>query len=158
MVIVNVVNMITTKKGDKGQTVCGNKQVDKDSCLVEVIGTIDELQAVLELIKGEGRIVGDLYQLMGRIACGSEVDVKEKIVGLEKRIVELESGLPELNKFLSFKNSKALKLNWARTISRRLERRIVSLSKNSDLDGEILEYFNRLSDYLFMEARKAEEG
>ena len=42
--------MITTKRGDSGQTDCGGKRVDKDDLLVETLGEIDELQAVLELI------------------------------------------------------------------------------------------------------------
>lgn len=148
--------MITTKTGDKGQTTCGNKRVDKDSLLLEVMGTIDELQAILELIGGEELIVDDLSELMGKIGCGSEIDINKKVLFLEQKIEILERKLPELKQFLRFKNKKALNLNWARTVTRRLERRMVALNKQEKQDGKILEYFNRLSDYLFLEARRAE--
>lgn len=149
--------MITTKQGDKGQTVCGNKKVSKDSLLVEVVGTIDELQSILELIGGEEIIVDDLFQLMGKIGCGSEVNLNDKVLCLEKEIDNLEKKLPNLKQFLRFKNKKALNLNWARTVARRLERRIVALDSQEKQDGKVLEYFNRLSDYLFLRARRAEE-
>ncbi len=149
--------MITTKQGDKGQTICGNKRVSKDSLLVEVVGTIDELQSILELIGGEELIVDDLFQLMGKIGCNSEVDIGKKVLFLEKEIDKLEKELSELKQFLRFKNKKALNLNWARTVARRLERRIVALDNQEKQDEKVLEYFNRLSDYLFLKARRAEE-
>jgi len=146
--------MITTKKGDQGQSHFLGKVIDKDSPLLEVIGSIDELQASLEFIEGEERIIGDLNQLMGVISCGSEVNVLEKVSFLEKEIEEVESGLGEMTKFLRFKGEKSLRLNLARTICRRVERRVVSLDKVEKLDREILQYFNRLSDYLFLRARQ----
>ena len=154
--IPSVVNMITTKKGDKGQTTCGNKRVDKDDLLVEVVGTIDELQAILELIGGKAEIVDDLSQMMGVVGCGTQIEVIKKVWGLENKIGKLEKKLPELKQFLRFKNKKALNLNWARTVVRRLERRIVALNKIQEIDGEVLIYFNRLSDYLFLRAREEE--
>jgi cob(I)alamin adenosyltransferase len=149
--------MITTKTGDRGQTTCGNKRVDKDSLLVEVIGTIDELQSILELVGGEDLIVDDLSILMGYIGCGSEININEKVLFLEKNIKKIENKLPQMTNFLKFKSKKALNLNWARTVTRRLERRIVALDKQEKLNDKILEYFNRLSDYLFLRARRAEE-
>jgi len=154
---LNAVNMITTKTGDKGQTTCGNKRVDKDSLLVEVVGTIDELQAILELIGGEDFVVEDLSQLMGKIGCAKEMDINKKVLFLEQKIEILEDELSELKKFLRFKNKKALNINWARTVARRLERRVVALDKQEKQDDKILEYFNRLSDYLFLRSRRAEE-
>ena len=88
--------MITTKQGDKGQTICGNKRISKDSLLVEVVGTIDELQSILELVGGEEVIVDDLFQLMGKIGCNSEVDISKKVLFLEQKIDEMEKELPEL--------------------------------------------------------------
>jgi len=149
--------MITTKTGDKGQTTCGNKRVNKDSLLVEVVGTIDELQSILELIGEEDKIVDDLSEFMGKIGCNSEINVDQKVLFLEKNIEKLENELPKMTKFLRFKNKKALNLNWARTVARRLERRIVTLDNQKKIDGQILEYFNRLSDYLFLKARKKDK-
>lgn len=149
--------MITTRTGDNGQTTCGNKRVSKDSLLVEVVGTIDELQSILELIGGEDLVVDDLSKLMGKIGCNSEVDVDQKVLFLEKEIKTIEKELLELKQFLKFKNKKALNLNWARTVARRLERRIAALDNQEKQDRKVLEYFNRLSDYLFLRARRAEE-
>jgi len=149
--------MITTKKGDKGQTNCGEKIVDKDNLVVEVVGSVDELQSVLELAGGEVEIVDDLSQIMGVIGCGSKVDILKKVWRLEKEMERMEEELPKLEKFLRFKSKKALELNWARTVTRRVERRIVSLNKMEKLDPEILIYFNRLSDYLFLKARKKDK-
>lgn len=146
--------MITTKKGDKGQSCFMGKVIEKDSPLLELIGTIDELQAVLEIVKGEEKIVDDLNQLMGVISCESEINLIEKVVYLENEIERLEKELPRLVKFLRFKGERALNLNWARTVCRRVERRVVSLDRISQLDGEIFQYFNRLSDYLFLKARQ----
>ena len=52
---------------------------------------------------------------------------------------------------------EAIYLNWARTMVRRVERRIVGLGKVVEVRGELLKYFNRLSDYLFIKARQEEE-
>jgi cob(I)alamin adenosyltransferase len=139
--------MITTKTGDKGQTTCGNQRVDKDDLLVEAVGSIDELQSILELIGAKKKIVDDLSGIMGELGGG----VKFKIDRLK---IDKDFNL---NKFLKFKSKKALKLNWARAVCRRVERRVVSLSKNQKVDENILKYFNRLSDYLFLEAVKEEK-
>lgn len=136
--------MITTKTGDKGQTTCGNQRIDKDDLLVEVVGSIDELQSILELIGVEKKIVDDLSGIMGELGGG----VKFKIDHLE---IDKDFNL---NKFLKFKSKKALKLNWARTVCRRVERRMVSLNREQKIDKKMLVYFNRLSDYLFLEAVK----
>ncbi|MFA6185402.1 MAG: ATP:cob(I)alamin adenosyltransferase [Candidatus Shapirobacteria bacterium] len=136
--------MITTKTGDKGQTTCGNQRIDKDDLLVEVVGSIDELQSILELIGVEKKIVDDLSGIMGELGGG----VKFKIDHLK---IDKDFNL---NKFLKFKSKKALKLNWARTVCRRVERRMVSLNREQKIDKKMLVYFNRLSDYLFLEAVK----
>lgn len=149
--------MITTKQGDKGQTTCKNRRVDKDDLVVEVVGNIDELQSILELVGGESEIVEDLSQFMGIIGCESVVDIKNKVLSLEQKIEKLEKDLPVLTQFLRFKNKEALNLNWARTVARRLERRIVTLNKKEKLEEEVLVYFNRLSDYLFLKVRRFEE-
>lgn len=57
--------MITTKTGDKGQTTCGNKRVDKDDILVELIGAIDELQSILELVDADEKVILDMGMIMG---------------------------------------------------------------------------------------------
>ncbi len=142
--------MITTKTGDKGKTTCGNQRVDKDDLLVETVGEIDELESVLELVNIDEKILGDLRLVMGEIGNNSEFK------NLELRIKQLEDEIENekisLEKFLNFKTQKARELNWARTVCRRVERRIVSLNKERKIRNGILIYFNRLSDYLFIKA------
>ena len=142
------INMITTKTGDQGKTTCGNQRVDKDDILVETVGEIDELESVLELVNIDEKILNDLRSLMGEI--GNDSGFKK----LDSRIRQLEKEIEKeninLEKFLNFKTQKAKELNWARTVCRRVERRLVSLNKEKKIKLEILIYFNRLSDYLFM--------
>jgi cob(I)alamin adenosyltransferase len=122
--------------------------VDKDSPLLEAIGTIDELQALVEIIGDEEKIADDLMEIMGFLVCESKIDLNEKIEFLER-----ETG-GDLNGFVKFKNKKALELNLARTVARRAERRLVTLNKEQKIDENILKYFNRLSDYFFKKAIK----
>jgi len=151
VVTASVHKMITTKTGDLGKTTCGNKRLDKDDLLVEVVGNIDELQAILEIV-GEEKVVDDLSQIMGEI--GSEIRFKKYDLRIKQMEKEIDSAKQNVNGFLKFKKREALELNWARTVCRRVERRIVALNKIQKVDLEILKYFNRLSDYLFLRARE----
>ncbi len=145
--------MITTKIGDNGKSQCQGKMVDKDSIVLEAIGTLDELQAGLMWL-GEKEIVGEIRKIMGKI--NSDLSLKRdvfKIKQLEKKIRIMEKGL-KINKFLEFDKKRAIEFNWVRTVSRRAERRVVSLNKKQKINQNILIYLNRLSDYLFLRAVK----
>lgn len=144
--------VITTKKGDEGQSHFLGKVVNKDSLLLESVGSIDELQAIFELIGVEEKLVNDLMEIMGVLTCGQKINLLEKVEFLEKEIAKKEKKMPKFNKFLKFKSRKSLELNWARTVCRRVERRIVSLKKEQEVDRSVLVYFNRLSDYLFLKS------
>jgi len=147
---------ITTKTGDKGYTSVAGRRVKKDSKIIEAIGTIDELQAIIE----EVEIQKDLYEIMGVIACGNKITNYElRITNLENEIEKLEKKLKPVTKFLIFKKEKARKLNWVRTVVRRAERRVVALE---NLEFKILNlktiivYLNRLSDYFYLLSRQEE--
>lgn len=143
---------ITTKTGDQGKTTCGSQRVDKDDILVETVGEIDELESVLELVNIDEKILSDLRSLMGEIASDSGFKkLDSRVRQLEQ---EIENENVNLEKFLNFKTEKAKEINWSRTICRRVERRLVSLNKERKIRNEILIYFNRLSDYLFIKALK----
>ena len=149
--------MITTKTGDGGKTLTRGMMMDKDSALIETLGEIDELQAIL-LIVDLRDMAEDLVKIMGELGC--EVKFEEcgvRVSEMEKRIEELEKELDSQKKFLLFTKEEAIYLNWVRTVARRVERRVVSLSKMSQINGDLLKYFNRLSDYLFILARREEE-
>lgn len=149
--------MITTKRGDWGVTDCDGKRVCKDNLLIEVIGEIDELQAMLELIDGDKKVIKYLRVVMGGLGSCRVLEKQRKkckISGIKLQIKRMENEIEKnqinLNEFLIFKKKKAKELNWVRTVSRRVERKVVALSKKQEIDKEILKYFNRLSDYLFI--------
>ena len=146
--------MITTKTGDQGKTTCANQIVDKDDILVETIGEIDELQAVLEVVGGDKEIIRDLGVIMGDLGTNKKFSIFNFQFSIEKMEEEIEKNKINLNKFIIFKKKKAKEMNWARTVTRRVERRVVTLSKKQKIDENILKYFNRLSDYLFVSALK----
>jgi len=136
--------MISTKKGDKGISEYFGKSISKSGKLLEAVGTLDELQAVLGLAKLE-KIQNEISQIMGK-------NFKiERIKEIEKEIEKLNKKIKIGNKFVIFKKEKAIKLNWVRTIVRRAERRSVIFR-----DKNILIYLNRLSDYIFLLALKEE--
>ena len=151
----DLIMSITTKTGDKGYTSVASRRVKKDSKIIEAIGTIDELQAIIEDVE----IQKDLYEIMGEIAVGKISNLEFKISKLEKEIENLEKKLKPLTKFLIFKKEKARKLNWVRTVVRRAERRVVALE---NLEFKILNlktiivYLNRLSDYFYLLSRQEE--
>lgn len=125
-----------------------NKNFDKSGRLLEAVGTIDELMAVLDLV-GIKNIHDDLMAIMSELAVGKKAE------GMDERIKNL-GGKPKKGFFINFKTEKAKKINWARTVARRAERRVVSLSKEQEVDDKILLYLNRLSDYLFTLGRREE--
>ncbi len=146
--------MITTKKGDSGQTDCGSKRVNKDDLLVETIGQVDELQAVLELIGIDKGIIRDLGMIMGELGSNKKCLISNVEFLIKAMEEEIGKNNKKLSKFIIFETKKAKELTWARTVCRRVERRVVALSKIQKLDDNILRYFNRLSDYLFILALK----
>ncbi len=148
---------ITTKTGDKGYSSILGRRVKKDDRIFEAVGTIDELQSIIE----DEQIQKDLYEIMGEIACGNKITNYElRITNLEKEIEKLEKKLKPVTKFLIFKKEKARKLNWTRTVCRRAERKVVALRNyklritNYEL---IVVYLNRLSDYIYLLSRQEEE-
>jgi len=153
---------ITTKKGDKGRSCWGGVEVDKDGLLLEVIGEMDELSAVFQLIgvRFEGdeweELATNLGEIMGVLALKGECSLKKRIEVMEKEIEKGEKELAKIDGFVSFKTEKGAMINWGRTVTRRVERRVVSLSKKEKVEKDVLVYLNRLSDYLFTLARKVE--
>ncbi len=144
---------VVTKTGDDGKSRFLGKVVDKDSDLLEAVGTLDELQSLI----GDEEIQKDLYGIMGFIAYGEIYNLQFTILKLEEEIIKIEKELKPITGFLIFKNEKAREINFSRTVCRRAERRLVALSRSQQIDPNILIYINRLSDYLFMLSRREEE-
>lgn len=169
---------ITTKKGDRGKTsLCFGKMVDKDNLRVEIYGSLDELCSFLGLARSliKNKKIKKMIELIQRdlFIMGAEIatetidlpKLKKRMTNssveyLEKEISQLE---PE-NKFkdccfcLPGENVTSSYLDIARTITRRIERRTISLKKKKKLRNQhIIVYLNRLSDLLFLLARSFED-
>lgn len=155
-----------------GKTSLIGGRVNKDHLRVEAYGTIDEGnsfigRAMAELISNEyedlltdlERIQHELFDAGGELANVLEEKqpklFEESVSLLEKRIDELTAELPPLEKFILPGGSPAAAtLHIARTVTRRAERRVVALSKEvEDVPQVVIQYLNRLSDYLFVAAR-----
>lgn len=157
---------IVTKTGDDGKSRFLNRTEDKDGALLEAVGAIDELMAVIGIVRIQlknndwnkiwNKLHDDLYQLSGYLT-GNEVkilySIQDDIKKMEDDIERMEKELPAISKFLVPGTELNGWTNWARTVARRAERKIVGLSKHQEVDKEVLKYFNRLSDYLFMLSR-----
>lgn len=157
---------IYTKKGDKGETgLYGtNRRCSKDSPVFRTIGAIDELNSYLGVIVSESedkKLVGQLQKVqvnlltVGSILSGSKFRFSSvQTTKLEKEIDEMEDKLPVLKNFiLPGGNKVGAKLHFARSLARKAERSVVGLNKKEKVKPQILVYFNRLSDYLFVLAR-----
>ncbi|MFQ5474678.1 MAG: cob(I)yrinic acid a,c-diamide adenosyltransferase [Candidatus Nanoarchaeia archaeon] len=151
---------IVTKRGDKGKTsLCGCTGCSKDDPRVDAYGAVDELNSAigvaLNSCSNESMEVLELVQnqlfVVGAVIAGSEKHSVDDthIIYLENEIKKAEDALPLQNGFILPKG-KGAALHLARTICRRAERRAVA-SKQSE---NVLAYLNRLSDLLFILARK----
>jgi len=151
--------LLTTKAGDRGRSTYfrGGRAVgaDKDDGVFEVLGEVDELAAVLAIAgkqtgeeKRSARMTDCLVKIGGYVGGGQkETGLNAEIEFMEEEIKKKSGGT---GGFLRPGEEMDEWWNWVRTVARRLERRMVSLSKKTDIDKEILVYLNRLSDYLFI--------
>ena len=173
---------IYTKSGDLGQTsLFDGSRVMKNHLRCEAYGTIDELNSYLGLIislcvvHSDGKIF-DLKQQLTEIqhllfSLCSELatcidtpawdTIPRKIATtdiemLENGIDHMQSDLPELKNFiLPGGTTLASMLHIARTVCRRAERHIITLTQNQPVRSEVVVFVNRLSDWLFVAARWA---
>ncbi|PFA62119.1 ATP:cob(I)alamin adenosyltransferase [Bacillus sp. AFS015802] len=161
-----------TRTGDKGRTSLIGGRVDKDDIRVEAYGTLDEVnsfvgQAISEMEhEGFEDLVKELMNIQHELFdCGgdlSNVSTKRKsklqidsVHSLEEKIDRLTKEAPPLEKFILPGGVKAsASIHVARTVARRAERCMVSLSKtDEEFPVVTLQYINRLSDYFFALAR-----
>lgn len=168
--------MIYTKTGDKGTTsLVGGSRVSKDDVRVEAYGTVDELNShiglLAELIKPMGggyydelkAVQNNLFTLQTLLATEDEeiyrrlpqLDENE-VEMLERQIDTISDMLPKLHNFvIAGGNTTGAQCHVCRTVCRRAERCVVTLSRETHVDDVLLRYLNRLSDFLFVLARRA---
>jgi len=171
---------IYTKTGDRGETaLMGGHRVPKDDRRVAAYGDVDETNAAVGAARAArpaeladallADIQRDLFSIGGALATPrpatlgaarrAKVAVSAaRVRALEKAIDAAEAGLEPLRHFvLPGGTPKAAALHVARTVCRRAERAVVRLAREEKVAGErtILAYLNRLSDLLFVLARRA---
>lgn len=167
---------IYTKSGDAGQTsLVGGQRVSKCCQRLESYGTIDELNSHIGLLMAETSDEADratlldiqaaLFVVGGYLATDtSQREVRtgnivtpEMVAAIEGEIDRLQELLPPLRLFILPGGSRAAaQAHVCRTVCRRAEREILRLADaGADIDPQVTAYVNRLSDYLFVLARKA---
>ncbi len=169
---------IYTRTGDKGDTGLGDgSRTAKDSARVEAYGTTDELNAALGVLLASGwpeamptdsadwilEIQHDLFDVGGELCVPGYVVITETHVSrLENWLDQLNADLPKLKEFILRGGTlPASQAHFACTVSRRAERRMVTLHSMEPINSFSLAYINRLSDFLFVLARalnKADGG
>lgn len=164
---------IVTRTGDKGTTgLVGGKRVSKTDRRIEAVGCVDELNALLGVVRCEAlskdievaleTIQHRLFTLGADVAspAGTKAHTERiqpsHVVVLDAWIGRMEPQLPALMQFiLPSGNAAGAHLHHARTVCRRAERAVVALSQAEEVNPEVLVYLNRLSDLLFVAARAA---
>jgi cob(I)alamin adenosyltransferase len=177
------INRVYTRGGDKGETsLVGGQRIAKDSIRIESYGTVDELNAILGVVRISNRdlpggssedrekldailfrlqnelfnLGSDLATLPGDRHPKQPVVETHHVAFLEATIDELNAGLPELTSFvLPGGGLVGAHLHQARTVCRRAERLVTTLGRHEAIGDQCLVYLNRLSDLLFVLSRWA---
>ena len=169
---------IVTKVGDQGNTrLMFNREVPKEDPRVDAYGAVDELSTAMGMLRGKLETAPDLKEriltvqkqligLMGEVSTPPELMAKYKESGYqcitESDLEFIESRISDLNRnwspFTTWSIPGDSELgslaDWARTICRRAERKICALHHSSPIDNRvIMVYLNRMSDWLWLEAR-----
>lgn len=164
---------IYTKKGDDGTTgLLGGTRVSKHNVRIEAYGNVDELNSYIGLLRDLLVTTGHvnaLLEIQDRLfTMGSHLaldpdhvgkmilpEVKEEdVVKLEQQMDGMEAALPEMKNFVLPGGHTAVShCHIARCICRRAERSVTFLSEQQPVPAILLQYLNRLSDYLFVLSR-----
>jgi cob(I)alamin adenosyltransferase len=157
---------IYTRTGDTGETGLGDgSRVPKDSQRVHALGEVDELNSVIGLLLAEelpagvraalGNIQHDLFDLGGEVCIPGHASMSEsQVTRLEVLLDDYNRDLPPLKEFILPGGTRAASLaHLARTVCRRAERALVSLSRAEPVGTAARKYLNRLSDLLFVLGR-----
>ena len=166
---------IYTRAGDAGETdMLGGARRLKDDPVFQVVGEIDELNALIGAARSKSpswvldsyleRYQNVLFELGMELASTDEVVDRNRadlagIVDAMEHSIDLESEhLPPLKNFvLPGGSEQAAQLHIARVVCRRLERSVLSYRKRCEVRDDVLVFLNRLSDWLFIAARVANQ-
>jgi cob(I)alamin adenosyltransferase len=166
---------IATRTGDDGNTsLFGGSRVAKDNARVEAYGNVDELNCWIGLVRagrlepGCDRVLvqvqNQLFQLGAELATRREGNPNAAKIApfgdaplgvLDRAVDEIEAALPRLDAFILPGGSPAAAaLHVARAVCRRAERSVVTLAHEERIPAAAIRYLNRLSDVLFLMARR----
>lgn len=160
-------SMLYTRKGDGGSTALfgSKKRISKNTNIIEALGELDELNSLLGVCRAKSKlnkkiaaIVEDIQQnlfiIQAELAGAPKKISKEKIKKMEKTINEIEKKLPKITSFLiPGATENGAYLDFARAVSRRTERRVLTASRKNLPSKESRIYLNRLSSLLYALAR-----
>jgi cob(I)alamin adenosyltransferase len=163
----NRLSKIYTRTGDDGTTGLGDgSRIAKDAARMEVIGSVDELNCLLGMLRCElhaddaydhliAAMQHDLFDLGGELSIpGYQMLTDQRITWLEQQLDEINADLPPLKNFILPGGNKAgACCQLARAVCRRAERDMVTLKQTDDINEAGSRYLNRLSDLLFVMAR-----
>ncbi len=163
---------IYTKTGDKGTTgIHGGMRVPKDDIRIEANGSLDELNAVIGIIRSMlpaenawqdllHTVQRELMVVMSHVATPSGVinpnplSAEELVLRCEQEMDAMSVELQDHGYFLLPGGTPvSAQLHFARTIARRAERRLWTLNRQDTVNEDILRFVNRLSDLFFVMAR-----
>jgi cob(I)alamin adenosyltransferase len=165
---------IYTRTGDDGSTgLIGGSRVGKDDAAIECYGTLDELNATIgaavivadaEARGWLGQVQAELFTIGSHLATPAAATQAKSlpmidgdwVARLEQQIDAAEATLPPLRNFILPGGTEfAARLHVARTVCRRAERLLVATARQRPIDPLMITYVNRLSDWLFVQARRA---
>lgn len=161
---------ISTKTGDYTETSSGSgTRISKASPRLQLMGTTDELCAILGIAKSEGTDAGIkknlhhiqnmLFVLIAELADPLKKKLKRQISPddlsyLETLGTAIEKQLPRIDHFIVYGEDKvSAHLDFARAVARRLEREVIGARHVVEISGHVLKFLNRLSDTLYLLAR-----
>lgn len=163
---------IYTKRGDEGKTsLYGGARISKDDIRIEAYGTVDELNSYIGLLiaslpnDGEKELLIEIQKRLFTIGSILASDPSKELPTpdlldsdvsiLETAMDNMDAQLPALRTFVLPGGSQSNSIaHICRTVSRRAERRTITLAQSAKLDPIVIKYLNRLSDYFFILSRK----
>lgn len=165
-------DVIVTRGGDGGETSLGDgARVRKDALRVEAYGTVDEANAAIGVLRLHAcedaeadamlaRIQNDLFDIGADLCVPGEAGARLRVADtqsarLETELAAMNGQMPALKSFvLPGGTAGAAAAHVARTVTRRAERLVVALAAAEEVNPAVIRYLNRLSDHLFVLARR----
>jgi cob(I)alamin adenosyltransferase len=170
------IDRVVTRGGDGGETSLGDgARVSKDALRVEAYGTVDEANAAIGLLRLHtahdpqvetilAAVQNDLFDIGADLCVPGEAGARLRVgPGMAERyeaaVADFNAVMATLESFVLPGGSPgAAAAHLARTIVRRAERRLVSLMQSEEINPETLRALNRLSDLLFVIARRLNDN